>query len=318
MKLKTRLRKRKQKRFRSRTRKLRGGTVFDNINKAQQKGSSITRGPMEGPSKLVNNKKEFTFYNRYHLGDNIFNLKFFYNISNILKDKGIKIHYLYNSIEISKPDEMNRYVNPETLTLAPMDVNGPPSDAMDAWLGNDINGMKYNPDFDGYMQKYYERIVGQLGLESSGIDTSLYQKEPYLEEIYNKLDPKFKNLDILIINAEPKSGQVVYHKLLFEKMCVELSTKYKVALTTPIEGHEEIPCTFRDNLMLQDIGAVSTHAKYIIAIHSGPVTPCYNDATRQHVKKWIIFADNGIEHNQINCVTLKNDYDYRHIEEHLK
>jgi hypothetical protein len=69
--------------------------------------------------------------------------------------------------------------------------------------------------------------------------------------------------------------------------------------------------------MLQDIGAISTHAKYIIAINSGPLVPCYTHATKEHVKKWIIFVDEPFKHTQVNSVALKNTYDMRHIEEHL-
>lgn len=298
---KTHIRKRKQKRGRFHTRKLRGGTVFDNVQKA--KASS-------------NTKKVVVFYNKYHLGDNIFNLKFLYNISNVLKEKGIKVRYLYNSMEVSKPDELNRYVNPDTLSLEIMG-NTIPDGATELWLGYPIDGVK-KFDLDNYFPAHYTMILAKLGLADSGIDTSLYQKEPYLEDIYKKFDPKFKDLDILIINAEPKSMQVVYHKLLFEKMCVQLSQKYKIATTSPLEGNDSIPCTFRDNLMLQDIGAISTHAKYIIGTHSGPVTPCFTDATRKNMKKMILFADNGTHHPLTNkIIVLPNTYHYASIEEYL-
>jgi hypothetical protein len=50
----------------------------------------------------------------------------------------------------------------------------------------------------------------------------------------------------------------------------------------------EIPSTNKDKLALQDIGAISTHAKYIFAIHSGALSGCFNLHTKQRVKKWII------------------------------
>jgi len=311
VKRKTRIRKRKQKRFRSRRIKLSGGTVHENVKKAQG-GDAPVPPPAPPPEN-----KEVVFYNKYHLGDNIFNLKFLYNISNVLKEKKIKVKYLYNPIEISNVDELKRYIDPDAVNLQPLENNSPPQGAIELWMGNPRNGANSN-NFDKYFPKHYEMILDKLGLGNSGIDTSLYQKEPYLEDIYAKLDPKFKDLDILIINAEPKSAQVVYHKALFEKMCLELSKKYKVAITSPIEGDDTIPCTFKDKLMLQDIAAVSTHAKYIIGIHSGPVTACFTDATKKSVKKWILFADNNPYHSETNAVVLKNNYDYRMIEEHLK
>jgi hypothetical protein len=69
--------------------------------------------------------------------------------------------------------------------------------------------------------------------------------------------------------------------------------------------------------MLQDIAAISTHAKYIIGVHSGPVTACFTDATKKSVKKWILFADNKVKHSQTNAVVLPNTYHYKMIEEFL-
>jgi len=261
--------------------------------------------------------KEVSFYNKYNLGDNIFNLKFLYNISNILKEKRIKVKYYYNPNAISNAEELKRYVDPDAVELKQLEKDSLPDGAIELWMGNPINSVSNMWDLDLYFPKHYKMILDKLGLSDSGIDTSLYQKEPYLEDIYVKLDPKYKDLEILIINAEPKSRQVVYHKVLFEKMCVTLSKKYKVAITSPIEGNDTIPCTYKDKLMLQDIGAISTHAKYIVAVHSGPVTACFTDATKKSVKKWILFADNNTKHSETNIVVLTNNYDYRTIEEYL-
>ncbi len=284
----TLVRRRRQKRSRARTRKLKGGAV----------------------------EKNPVFYCDFHLGDNILNLKFFFNISSVLKDHGIKVTYLYNPSHVKNPDELKRYANPDTLVLDILHT--PPAGSIRVWMGDVIDGMNYH-NFDEYYNKFYKMILDKLGLGNLGIDTSLYQKEPYLEEMYNKFDDKFKNLDILIINAEPLSMQTDYKKDLFDKMCIMLSDKkYKIATTSPINDNDTIPCTFKDNLLLQDIGAISTHAKFIIAVHSGPLTPCFNDATKQNVKKWILFADYGVVHSQIPSVIIKSGYDHSAIEEHLR
>jgi beta-glucosidase/6-phospho-beta-glucosidase/beta-galactosidase len=44
----------------------------------------------------------------------------------------------------------------------------------------------------------------------------------------------------------------------------------------------------RDGLTIQDIGAISIHAKYIVAVFSGPITACFNEYSKDNVKKWII------------------------------
>ena len=307
MRRKTRIRKRKQKRVRSLTRKLSGGTVHENVKKAQENHSKNTN--------IVKKGNEVSFMSKHHLGDNLFNLKFLFDISPILKEKGIKVKYYYEPHYVKNVEELKRYVNPEVMTLET--IQNAPKNATQLWMGDTVDGAPRYTPVDVYFPKFYAMMLEKMGLKDSGIDTSLYQKEPYLEEIYQKLDPKFKDLDILIINAEPQSGQFVYHKLLFEKMCKKLSTKYKVAITSPIDDDTSIPCTFKDKLLLQDIGAISTHANYIIAVNSGPLVACYTHATKEHVKKWIIFVDEPFKHTQLNSIALKNTYDYRHIEEHL-
>jgi len=285
-----------------------------NIKNASKNIGNIT------PAAASPAQKQFIFYNKYNYGDNIFNLKFLFNISNVLKEKGITIRYLYNPEHIPNEAELQRYVNPSVLKLEKMEnTHTFPEGAIELWMGLPINGLAKQNDLDIYFPAHYKMILNKLGIpEPNTIDTSLYQKEPYLEDIYNKLDPKFKDLDILMINAEPQSKQVIFHKDLFERMCIDLSKKYKVAITSPIEDDNTIPCTFKDKLMLQDIGAISTHAKYIIGVHSGPVTPCFTDATKKSVKKWILFADNGTTHSETNALVLKNNYDYKAIEENLK
>jgi len=269
--------------------------------------------------------KIYNFYNRFHYGDALFFLKFIYNISDILKERGITINYYYNADYITRPEELQRYTNPDTTKIHAIkgvsygDVNAwknaTPPGSIEAWGGYDIDGMS-NRIMDEYFPKYYMNIINTIGLQDANIDTSLYQNEPYLQDIYNKLDDKYKNLDILIINAAPKSGQLVYHIKKFDEMCTRLSTKYKVAITSPIEG-SSIPCTMNDNLALQDIGAISTHAKYIIGIHTGPVVPCFNADTKNHVKKWILFADNDVEHKYIPATIHKNNYDLNNIENEI-
>jgi len=262
------------------------------------------------------------FHCNWHYGDNLFNLKFIYNISPKLKEKGTKIRYFYDSKYIKNLDELKRYVDPDVVSL---EAGPPPEGSIDLWMGTPLENKAMVNIKEGtpvvsteeYFDLFYKKMLKDMGLENSGIDTSLFQEEPYLDELYENFDPKFKDLDILIINAEPMSGQVAYDKDKFNAMCINLASKYKVATTSPIEGHDSIPCTMRDKLTLQDIGAVSTHATRIIATHSGPLAPCFNAQAKRHVKKWIIFADNGAFHSTSNILVFKHGYDFTRIEQDL-
>jgi len=261
------------------------------------------------------------FYNKFHYGDHILNLKFLFNISNKMKEKGIKVKYLFDSNYIKNVDELQRYVNPETVELEPLTPTLPES-AIELWMGNPIEGKSAecgdNCVFDNYYREFYTMILSKLGIDPAGIDVSLYQDEPYLQDIYNKLDPKFKDLDILIINATPQSGQFIHDKKKIDAMSSHLAKNFKIAVTTPLDEDKSVVCTMTDNLKLQDIGAISTHAKHIIAIHSGPITPCFNAATKAHVKKWIIFYDYGVKYSEINSAIFKTDYDFGTVEKNIK
>jgi len=306
------VKRRRTRRYRKRcrTRRLRGGNPS-----TASSGASPTESKQATASPIV-------FHCDWHYGDNLLNLKFIYNLSKLLKEKGTKIRYFYDSDYIKNVDELKRYVDPEVLTL---ESGSKPEGAIELWMGHPIDnkamltiaaGTPIVPS-EEYYDLFYKKMVKHMGLEGEGIDTSLFQEEPYLKDVYEKLDSKFKDLDVLIINAAPMSGQAFYDKEKFNKMCIDLASKHKVATTSPIEGHDSIPCTMRDKLMLQDIGAVSTHAKHIIATHSGPLTPCFNAETKRHVKKWIIFADNHAFHSTSNIMIVKRDYDFGKIEKDL-
>jgi len=246
-------------------------------------------------------KKAYHFFCRFHYGDNIANLKFFYDISEKLKENNIMVYYYYDNQYIKNRIELERYVDKETLTLGLLSEK--PTDSVELWMGMDIDGINH-VDFDVYFRKFYTRILSTMHLENSGIDVSLYQKEEYLLDIYEKLDDKYKNIDILVINAEPQSGQFAYNKDAIDAMCRKLASKYTITTTTCVD--DSIPCTMRDKLTLQDIGAISTHAKYIVAVFSGPLTACFNQYTKDYVKKWILLIQHPIKLTEIDNILVNN------------
>ena len=241
-------------------------------------------------------KKHYHIYNRYHYGDNIFNLKLFFGIVDILKQQAIVIHYYYDPSYIKNVDELQRYVNPEVVILEPLDKK--PADSYDMWMGHYDNAK-----IETAMSKLYSDALRYLKIDNLGINTSIYQQEDYLLDIYSKLDPKFKDVYILILNNQPMSGQFPYDKANVDAMCLHVASKFKnVVVISPVG---DIPCTLTDGLKLQDIGAISTHAKYIIGFNSGPVVPCFNIHTKKSVKKWILFDRVNTVLHDVKAVMLK-------------
>jgi hypothetical protein len=80
---------------------------------------------------------------------------------------------------------------------------------------------------------------------------------------------------------------------------------------------ENIPCTICDGLNIQDIGAISMHAKYIIAINSGPVAAIFNKTAAENVKKWIILDKGPYTFLTINYVMIPNNESIDNIEQYL-
>lgn len=258
-------------------------------------------------------KTNIAFYNRFHYGDHLFNLKFFYNISQHLLDNNIMIDYYYDQHYNSSINELEKYVNPKTVTLH--SLFNKPNNAHEIWMGINLDGHNYL-NFDEYFNSFYKNILSILNIQHLSISTSLFQPEPYLETIYNNLSDCYKNIDILIINCEPKSGQIIYNKKYFNDMCIRLSNTYKIVTTDPVS--KSITCTRDENLTMQDIGAISTHAKYVIAIFSGPLTTCFNEASEKYVKKWILFhSEPVIITNFSNIIVLHNTNELDLIEKYL-
>jgi hypothetical protein len=77
----------------------------------------------------------------------------------------------------------------------------------------------------------------------------------------------------------------------------------------------DIPSANKDGLSLQQIGAISTHARYIIGIDTGALTGCFNTYTKKYVKKWIIFGK--IKWKEVNFVLLSEKDDMLTAEKYI-
>ena len=268
-----------------------------NSRRSNRKNTMKLKGKRKFMKRMMGGQgsKTLHFYNINHYGDSILNLKLFYINKAIIKERGIQIHYYYNSEYIKNRSELERYVDPAVVQLHTLSEKS--HDGIELSMGNPIGKLRCDSHFEEYIPEFYKQIVGYLGLQDLNIDTSLYQPEEYLKDIYAKLDSKYHNLDVLIINAEPQSGQP-YDKAKMDDLCIKLSKKYRVATTTPVNS--DILCTFNDGLKLQDIGAISTHAKNIVSMFSGPITACFNSETRNTVKKWFVISGYRLNGNFIS------------------
>lgn len=253
-------------------------------------------------SDCSSGKRIVHFYNTWHLGDNLLNLKFLYNISSYILQNNIHIYYYYDTgYKYNTLTELHTYVDPRTLTLKPCSEK--PDGSIELWQGNSINGIIHY-QFDKIYHLLYTQILRHLNIVNPYINTSIWQDEPYLLDIYNKLDPRYKNLDILIINNCGNSHQ--YHNNTPVNMLARyLHTKFNIVVTTPIA--DDIPCTAKDSLTVKEYGAISTHCKYIVSVFTGTNTCLFNTITKNTIKKWF-FIEDGFPHviENINCTFTNN------------
>ena len=234
-------------------------------------------------------------YNSFHLGDCIFVMVYLNSIKQYIIDNNIHINFYIN----------NQYIN-QVSEFIPCDnikiysIEKKPNDAKDTWI-NSLNKFSFEnhvesnrttydrnisdkkTSFNDYLALFLSEIGSFFGLPS--MSSFIYEDEDLLKR-YENLDSKYKNIDVLILNSTPHSGQYNYNKDEWNKFIINLNSHYNIVTTEKVDG---ILCTADNKLTIKDIAAISTHSKYIVAVNSGPLVPLFNKYTLEYTNKWYIF-----------------------------
>ena len=238
----------------------------------------------------------YYFHNEFHLGDNVFNLIFFNNLKNYLVINNIKIKYY------CQPTYFNQLLefidNNKNVTIYP--ISEKPSNSLQLWIENtdleytfsrvkeiNINNGRQKLHYNTFYKNFFNVILSRLNILFKF--KSFYYDDPELLTIYNNLNEKYKNADILVVNSQPLSDQYNYNKLEWDNYICELNKKYKIVTTTHVNN--ETTCTMDDNLTIKTIAAISTNVSVIIAINSGVVPGLLNKYTLKNVKQFYTFDD---------------------------
>jgi hypothetical protein len=232
-------------------------------------------------------------YNQWHLGDNIFNFILFYNIKNYLEENDIHIEYHLNEEHFSQVSEFNCSKNIHLSDSSQIGLN--------MWIGNQdlkasIFGEVYNivsKKLDFYLVAYCNEILQKIEIPFE-MKTFEYTDPDLLvryELINNEHQNKYADLDFLILNSNAMSGQYYKDDNEWNFLINQLNAKFKIAVSEKVEG---VLCTRDDNLTIKDIAAISTHAKKIIAVSSGPIIGLFNTYTLNNVEVVYAFANNDI------------------------
>lgn len=237
----------------------------------------------------------YRIYNKYHLGDNVFNFIMFYHLKKYIESNNILIYYYCKQQYISQISEFNCSNN---ILIQNID-EGMPNNSIELWQNNRKIGVtfeithnkakqhnckrvNYNLFYKIFFNKFLKKIHMPVQLDY------FYYTDHDLLVRYEKLHDKYKNIDLLILNSEPLSDQYKYEKHIWDGMIYLYSQKYKLVTTTKVD---DILCTMDNNLTIKDIAALSTKVKVIIAINSGVVPGLLNEYTLQNIKQVYIFDD---------------------------
>jgi hypothetical protein len=188
------------------------------------------------------------------------------------------------------------------------------SDALHVWIGDTIfdtcwftKANEYGRKLNIYYVQFFNEVLQKLKLPL--IFEKLEYTDPDLlkryENINKKFNKKYDELDFLILNSTPRSGQYFKNYWEWNPLITELNKKYKIATTEKVQG---VNCTYDDMLTVKDIAAISTKAKKIIAVNSGVVPGLLNTYTLNMVEVIYTFSyADCFDHPKIVSKTNIND-----------
>jgi hypothetical protein len=211
----------------------------------------------------------------HHLGDSIINFIFFYKIKELIEENNIMIHY-YCWKQYHK--NLLDFKCSENIQIFEYEDKG-----YLLWQGN-----------SPHQHHIEDKLCGMFNifLQHHNIHTSVnsfeYQ-DPELLTRFEKLDNKYKNIDVLVINSNPLSAQYHYNKNVWDDFIIKLSNNRIVATTQ--EVNESILSV--NNISVKNIAAMALNVKIIIAINTGPSIPLYNTDILNNVEVIYLFGSNG-------------------------
>lgn len=273
----------------------------------------------------------YTIYCLFHLGDHIYNMNLFRQIEPILRAKNRVIHYYCPK---QYHEQVAEFAPPaDVLEIRAMcDLDG------DAIFDKGLSPGWFSPlhelhienkklpknifnrthtNFDKFYEEFYTQFLetwfGAADIASTFAPKFIAQKDPDLLRRYENLHEKYKDLDILVINSPPTSRRCSRPGHTWDKYILSAaSSGLKIATTAPLSTSaarsRAPPCIMDDNLTIKTISAISTRAKSIIAVNTGPLAGCFNEITMEFVDKVYVFdKENTFAHEKVvSCEKIED------------
>jgi hypothetical protein len=240
------------------------------------------------------NYKDYNYiielYSPAHLGDSVFDSFYFNYIKDFLEKENIKINYYINK---EYHNQIKEFIISDNIKIKEYQEKGLNIHIINKKFKNNYNNNTIK-HFIFYFSKliydiHYINFYNELS-EKLNIPVKLTEfvyRNPKLISSYNLLPEKYKDLDILIINSIPHSGQFKFIDKDWYNLIYKLKN-YKIAVTNKININN-IPCTLDDKLTIFQIAAISTKSKIIIGINTGPMAGVFNEYTLNYTKKIYLF-----------------------------
>lgn len=263
--------------------KIRHNIIIGMMNRTKLRNVVINKPNIPLKKSVLTNISDrvINIHNKHHLGDQVFNIIYFNKIAEYLKTNNITILYYLQPRYINQVSE---FLLTENVKLLPL--NGNNLDVgIHFWIGN--TSLIYNNHSPEYLKFSYNKFyVKFFNFFSRSINIpaniqSLAYTDPDLLIRYEKLNDKYKNIDLLIVNSVPLSKQLVYNESEWIQFVKLFANKYNIVTTKKVDT---IKCTLDDKLTIKDIAALSTKAKVIIAVNTGVVPGLLNEYTINNVK----------------------------------
>jgi hypothetical protein len=255
--------------------------------------------------------------NRFNLGDQLFNMFFFSQIWEYISYNDIFINYACKEEYFP---QIAQFIQPEYRDRINLVRWRPHQDHVYQdyfllWIGNKDHFVNNafscgkSKGFNVFLTDFFNEYLEKHLHAPLRIKELVYIETPTGSDLlqrYNYLPESMQNVDILFINSRPLSGQFRYNVEEWNSYIEKAAERWKVVTTMKVYGH--IPCTLDYMMTVKTIAAIASHAKYIIAINTGPMAACMTEMTFKNVKMIYIFDDNNsFDHEKITQMTSISD-----------
>ena len=212
-----------------------------------------------------------------HLGDNIINFIFFSKIKEYIESNNIIIHYRCHE---KYHKNLNDFNCSENIVILPWENIG-----YILWQRTVFEIMPANCAYEETLCLMFNVFLQNHNIPITVNSFDYTDKDLFVR--YQNLDNKYKNIDILVVNSYPLSGQYNYNVLDWNIFLTKLSKKYTIATTEKVNDN----IISLQDFSVKNIASIATNVKKIITINTGPSIPLYNTDILQNVDFIYMFCD---------------------------